>query len=541
MIYASVLQGFTGRAVMVEVDLKKGIPSTIISGLPRGALCESIDRIRASIRNSGYTYPYERILVNLSPAGILKSGTAFDLAIAAAILEKCNILYSGSLKVLAMGELQLSGHLLPSDGLLNAVLSLKNFMDLIIIPVNSIKKLFPDDHTIIEAHSLLDAVTIINNFDFNKSKPLEMNMRGDGSPIKEDIKQSLNKSTVADSSDVDNIRSNAYFIDYKQSEQFIAKCCLNQRIVAAAAISALSDMHTLLYGPPGTGKSYCGQLIYAFKQKLNRKDAFDISKIHSAAGLYGEDGLIETPPFRQPHHSASVEGMVGGRSGSPGEVSLAHKGVLFIDEAPEFKPSILQALREPLETGVISLSRVGEKWRYPADFQAIFSTNLCGCGHYGGNGICICSVREIVRYWNRIGGALFDRISIRIPFHRTAPIDYGDQFPQIFKRIKLNLAQFSQSVLSGKSLRKLTPFEVDSGLFRNNEYQYDSEKNFSLRRELDLARLSLLISKLRSHASLHCDDETAAIMLMSGGQSPMDNESIEDFHFLDEIFEILSH
>ena len=419
MIYCSVLRGFEGEPVLVEVDLKNGIPSTIVTGLPRGAVLESVDRIKASIRNSGFSYPYERVLINLSPAGITKSGTSFDLAIACAILNKIGEFECDGRSILALGELQLSGLLLPVDGLLNAILSLRDSMDLIIIPPNSVKQTFLDDNKIVEANSLLQAIEIIQKTKNGKS-------------------YSTNKCLSHKSNKLER----NFYTDYNIDISYLDNCFLSKELIACAAISAISGAHTLLFGPPGTGKSFMGNLIYSLVPDLKIDDQFSVSKIHSAAGIYSKNGIFKEAPFRQPHHSASVEGVVGGgKKSSPGEISFAHKGVLFLDEAPEFKPTILQALREPLENGVISISRVNEKWVYPADFQAILSMNLCPCGQYGrAGGICICSVKDIVRYWNRIGGALFDRIAIRIPFSsddKSRPIEGGGH--SIIKLKKKNI------------------------------------------------------------------------------------------------------
>lgn len=399
MIYASVSKGFVGTAVTVEVDLKRGIPSTVVTGLPRGALLESVDRIRSAIRNSGYEYPYQRILINLAPAGIIKSGTSFDLAIALAVLEQSGVVPIDGRSILALGELKLSGEILPVEGILNAILSLKDSMDTILIPKNTVKKNFANDAKIVEMENLCDAVNYLSN---------RTNFQ-------------LSSTSLKPNSEINKLEFNP--INNKKSDTtfLVSNALLNRQTVALSIIAAASGLHTYLAGPPGCGKSFCAQFIYSLLPENPNKIATEVSMIHSACGEYGKDGFIKIPPLRQPHHSGSTEGIIGGASDLElGDITLAHGGILFLDEAPEFKPSILQALREPMESGYVSITRVGNKKIYPANFQAILTSNLCPCGELGRKGgACICSLKDIHRYKNRIGGALFDRIPIRILFSNS--------------------------------------------------------------------------------------------------------------------------
>ena len=398
MIYGSVSKGFIGSAVTVEVDLKRGIPSTVVTGLPRGALLEAVDRIRSAIRNCGFEYPYQRILINLSPAGIVKSGTSFDLAIALGILEQSGVLPIDGQSILALGELKLSGEILPVEGVLNAILSLRDSMDYILIPQNTVKKNFLDDPKIVEVASLFDAVNFLSN---------------------SDNKQLM--STSCKKEEIKTIEFNTLAQKKTENSFFVSNALLNKRTIALSIIAAASGLHTYLSGPPGCGKSFCADFICSLVPQNPSQIASEVSMIHSAYGEYGEDGFFSNAPIRRPHHSSSVEGIIGGGSDvEVGDITLAHGGILFLDEAPEFKPSILQALREPMESGTVSITRVGTKQIYPANFQAILTSNLCPCGELGRKGgACVCSLKDIHRYKNRIGGALFDRIPIRILFSNT--------------------------------------------------------------------------------------------------------------------------
>lgn len=413
MIGSSVLSGFKGLAVMVEVDLKRGIPNTLVTGLPRGALLESVDRIRAAIRNSGFSYPQEKVLINLSPAGIIKSGSGFDLPIALAILSKIGLLSTDSIRVMAIGELQLSGHLLSVEGILNAVLSLRDQFDCFLIPKNTVKSHFKEDDRVVEAASLSDAVAVVQAIG-KRSCPDEKRPPGSEVCILPPAETGRGEGPEGQRPGIPGERGRSASEEWDCFEN----CRLSAETLGRLTLAAATGMHAFFYGAPGTGKSYASEFLYRLLPKNGEAMALAVSQIHSAVGEYGEEGFMTEPPFRCPHHSASVEGVIGGgREIRPGEVTLAHGGLLFLDEAPEFKPSILQGLREPMETGRVSIARVGGKVVFPADFQLVLSANLCPCGEFGRFGsLCICSMKEMTHYWNRIGGALFDRIPIRIPF-----------------------------------------------------------------------------------------------------------------------------
>lgn len=527
MFFASVTQGFEGIAILVEVDLKRGIPSTSVTGMTRGALCESTDRIRCAIRNSGYCYPAERVLINLSPAGIVKEGTAFDLALACGVLQKSGIIPEDGRSILALGELQLSGNILPSKGILNAVLSLQNQMDLILVPRGTIKNHFKENDQIVELSNLAEAVEILNN-----RENYQLYSNKNFFSIKEEA-----SSIIHQENPFEGVDSNFW------KERFDGNLILSPAILCGILLSVVSGVHTFLYGAPGSGKSFCSDLIASLQVENNQKLAFEVSKIYSAIGIYSQDGLLYQKPIRRPHHSASLEGMVGSKEGAFGEITLAHGGLLIMDEACEFKPSILQALREPMESATISIIRASEKQIYPADFQAIFISNLCPCGQMGrGDSLCLCSVKEIYRYWNRIGGALFDRIPLRIPFYPSSSIfETTKQFRWYkMKAFVLSALNRFQNWKLEKPLRRIHFSEIFSLLsFADGAKNYLSKKisdcAFSTRMQLEFYHLLVAFSLFFEEKVIAQKEIDYILNWMTNGNNPLKEESLPRYEPLEEV------
>ncbi|AEJ60828.1 Mg chelatase, subunit ChlI [Spirochaeta thermophila DSM 6578] len=385
--------GYEGIVVRVEVDIRKGIPGVEVVGFAGTAVKEARERIRVALKNSGFAFPQKRVLINLAPAGLPKKGAWYDLAIALALLAASGQVEAAEGVVLVMGELRLSGEVLPVEGVLSSLIAARREgVRVAVVPAaNVAEATVVKGVRVFGVGSLEEAVEVVE-----AGFPEEREEKGEDVGVEEEWEH-----------DFSSFKGQTY-------------------LRRALEVAAAGGHHVFLFGPPGSGKTMGAYTFPSILPPLSEEERLEVLQVYSLAGEL-QNGSRRTysnrRPFRAPHHSATVEGMVGGgKEVRPGEISLAHQGVLFMDEAPEFRASILQSLREPIETGRITLSRAGHSFWYPARFQLILAANPCPCGNLGREGaVCACSVQEIKRYWRKIGAPLLDRIDIRFPVSPESP------------------------------------------------------------------------------------------------------------------------
>ncbi|MFW5775790.1 MAG: YifB family Mg chelatase-like AAA ATPase [Spirochaetota bacterium] len=390
--------GYHGHIVTVEVDCRLGIPGMDIVGLPASEVREARERARVAIRNSGFEFPQKRILVNLSPADVPKIGNGFDLSIAAAILASAGQLRSVSHEpVMVIGELHLDGTVGSVRGVLAAVAEgADNGVAAFVVPATNVD----------EARAVAgDRVAGIGSL---SEMPVAIDrIATDGS-----LATDCEASDAWDTSKRAALPAGTGALtDYAQ-----LRGLSDVKRVLEIAVAGLH--HVLVVGPPGAGKSAAMSLVPTIQPPLSRREAVEVTRIHSLAAEPGRPvGLLRHRPFRAPHHNTSTEGLLGGRLPQiPGEVALAHCGTLFLDEALEFRRPVLQGLREPLEHRRVRVARARGNYWFPAALQLILATNRCPCGMLGRRDrVCLCSVSEVDRYWRKLGGPLLDRIDLRLP------------------------------------------------------------------------------------------------------------------------------
>ncbi|MBF0619601.1 MAG: YifB family Mg chelatase-like AAA ATPase [Candidatus Omnitrophica bacterium] len=395
-VFSFGLLGLDAYPITIEVDVGKGLPAMSIVGLPDSAVRESKERVRAAIRNSGHTFPSARITVNLAPADIKKEGPSFDLAIALGILSATEQVPEGALRQYAvLGELSLSGQIKPVTGILSATLAMKDepFAGILVPASNTHEAALAGTTPVFGFRHLNDIVRFLND-------PTAYQAVTDNRPA----------SQPKTGSDVD-------FSDVKG--QIHAKRGLE--------IAAAGNHNALLIGPPGSGKTMLARRFPTILPNMTQDEALTVTKIHSAAGyLKSTPTLLLERPFRTPHHSASNIALVGGGADPrPGEVTLAHNGVLFLDELPEFQRSVIEGLRQPLEDGEVTIARASKTLRFPARFALLTAMNPCLCGHLNDRQKpCRCSPAAVHKYMAKISGPLLDRIDIHlhVPALQTAEL-----------------------------------------------------------------------------------------------------------------------
>ena len=483
--------GLDCERVEAEVDISPGLPNIIVVGLPDTAVQESKERVKSAIKNSGFTFPATRVTVNLAPADIKKEGPSYDLPIAVGILAASKQLEADIKDSLFVGELALDGKLRHTNGILPVTLFAKQ---------KGYSRIFVPKVDEFEA-GLVEGIEII---------PIE---------DLEQLSAFLEGKVNIEPARTPGIGKSGDKPRYSIDMAFIKG---QEHVKRALEIAASGGHNVLMSGPPGTGKTLLARAAATILPEMTKEEALEVTKIYSIAGLLPSDKpLITTRPFRTPHHSASAPALVGGGAfPKPGEISLSHRGVLFLDELPEFPRAILENLRQPLEDGIVTISRAQGTLTFPASFTLIASMNPCPCGYLNDpEHDCSCSPSQIIKYQKKISGPLLDRIDLyievpRIKFEKLAEEELAEGSEDIRSRVeaarKLQEERFrgkdlvSNSEMSSQSVKEFCPVDDKTlDLLKNAVSQF----NLSARSYYKILKVARTIADLEGKENI----ETAHI------------------------------
>ena len=431
IVTTAIVQGIKSVPVSVEADVSDGMPVFEMVGFLAAEVKESRERVRTALRNCGYVLPAKRITINFTPANIRKTGSGFDLPIALSILCAMGVISKESLKdVFVIGEICLNGEVRSVNGILPMISEAKEKgIRRCIVPWENIREAeLVKQLEVCPVRNLKEAICFLN-------MEKESETEGTSCKILYSDENVLKERLTGQSVNIEKGLAEERVCDFAEIN--------GQRMLKRACEMAVSGMHNLLMiGPPGAGKTMTAMRIPTILPTLDESERMELSKIYSVCGLFQQrDALMDKRPFRSPHHTITPQGLVGGGTiPKPGEISLAHKGVLFLDELPEFKKETIETLRQPMEERMARLVRLNGTYEYPADFMLVAAMNPCKCGYYPDMQKCRCSTTSIERYVNRISQPLLDRIDIcvtamQIPFEELTSTYKEETSEEIRERV----------------------------------------------------------------------------------------------------------